>query len=140
MWERRAPRIHEKTPRSHEKALSEFNINIPAAFFQMLHKTPSLTGVCSTCSSAFRTAGDARAIPLAVRTPRSGNKDGDLNKRLQNATPNSTLSSMRVKIHEDWISFHVFLLQWKEMQVLSVPTAVFTRSRGRLVKRAGRGC
>ena len=35
-------------------------------FFQMLHENPSLTGVCSTCSSAERTAGGARAIPLAV--------------------------------------------------------------------------
>lgn len=26
---------------------------------------------------------------------------------------------MRVKIHEDWISFHVFLLQWKEIHVIS---------------------
>lgn len=26
---------------------------------------------------------------------------------------------MRVKIHEDWISFHVFLLWWKEIQVIS---------------------
>lgn len=25
---------------------------------------------------------------------------------------------MRVKIHEDEVSFHVFLLQWKELQVV----------------------
>ena len=25
---------------------------------------------------------------------------------------------MRIKIHEDWISFHVFLLQWEEIQVI----------------------
>ena len=33
VWKRRAPRIHEKTPRSHEKALSEFDTHILAAFF-----------------------------------------------------------------------------------------------------------
>lgn len=39
-WQRRAPCIHEEALRSHEKALSEFNINISAAFFKFCVKTP----------------------------------------------------------------------------------------------------
>lgn len=74
--------------------------------------------MCSAGSSALWAPGGASAIPSAAGTRRPGNKDGGLNKRLLNATPNPTLSSMHVKIHEDGISFHVFLLQWKEMQVV----------------------
>lgn len=112
---------HEEALRSHERAPSEFNINISAAFFQILRKNPgrsrfSLTEVCSDGSSAIWAPGGTRAIPPAAGTRvDQETKDGVLNKRLQNATPNSTLSSMRVKMHKYGISFYVILLQWKEI-------------------------
>lgn len=57
----------KKTLRSHEKALSEFNINIPAVFFKCCIKPPASREFAAPAASAYRTAGDARAIPLAAR-------------------------------------------------------------------------
>lgn len=81
---------HKGALRSHERAPSKFNINISAAFFKFCVKTLVIGLASQRCAAPAAPHSGHQGAPVPFHRPLGltdrGNKDGDLNKRLKNAT------------------------------------------------------